>query len=60
MCFFLIDSTQIFLNYTLIHLLYSVIGFSYLEAQLPRQSYEQLLDNLKEGVFIVDETSGKL
>ena len=44
----------------MIYIILSWIGFTYLEAQLPRKSNEELLNNLKEGVFIVGEENGEI
>jgi len=39
----------------LFYLAISWVGFKFLSAELPRKGNEQLLHNLKEGVFIVDD-----
>ena len=38
-----------------VHVLLSWIGFQYVQAELPRESNERLLNNLQEGLFIVSE-----
>ena len=38
----------------------SWIGFKYVEAEMPRESNEELLNSLKEGVFIVDATTSEV
>ena len=43
-----------FLNYSTYYILVSWIGFTYLEAQLPRESNEKVLQNLKIGVIIIE------
>ena len=43
-----------------IHCLLTWIGFLYLEAQMPKDCYVNLLNNLKEGMFIYDEESSKI
>ena len=40
--------------------MFNWIGFTFLEAQLPRESNEELLNNLKEGVFIVGEEDNEI
>ena len=37
----------------------SAIGYLYVEAEIPRSGQEKLLNNLKEGVYIMDETNLK-
>ena len=44
----------------LIHLVISWIGYKYLEAEISRESKEQLLNNLKEGVLILDEKTAAI
>ena len=44
--------------FTIIHLFISLTGFMYTEAEILRKGNEQLLNNLKEGVVIVEEKSG--
>ena len=41
--------------FTAIHMMQTWIGFQYVEAELPRESNERLLNNMQEGVFIVSE-----
>ena len=36
------------------------IGYNYLNSELQRQSNEIILNNLKEGVYIIDEESAKV
>ena len=43
-----------------IHFVISWIGFKYLEAEISRESNEQILNNLKEGVLIVDEATAAI
>ena len=47
-------------NLAIMYLIISLIGHLYVEAELPRQSNERLLNNLKEGVFIVGEDQRKI
>ena len=54
---FVVDTLFFMLGQGLIHLFYSWIGFTYLASELPRESNEELLNNLKEAVFILDEQS---
>ena len=39
---------------------YSWIGYTFLSSELQRQSNEIILNNLKEGVYIIDEESAKV
>ena len=47
-------------NLAIMYFIISWIGYMYVEAELPRQSNERLLNNLKEGVFIVGEDQRKI
>lgn len=38
-----------------IHLIINAFGLKYIEAELPRDSNDKLLNNLKEGVFIISK-----
>ena len=40
---------------TLMHCQYSAMGYLFVDAEDPRASQEQLLNNLEEGVFIVEK-----
>ena len=40
---------------TYIHCLYSFLGYLFVDAETPRQANEQLLNNLGEGVFILEK-----
>ena len=42
------------------YLAFSWVGFKYLQAELPRKGNEQLLHNLVEGIFIVDEETSQV
>lgn len=42
------------------HLVIGWIGMQYIQAELPRASHEQLLNDLAEGVLIVDEETTRL
>ena len=50
-------SSALFLLFscTSVHCLYSFMGSLYVGSEVPRIANEQLLDNLKEGVFIVEK-----
>ena len=43
-----------------VHLGFSWIGYNYLSSELQRESNEIILNNLKEGVYIIDEESAKV
>ena len=43
-----------------IYLLMVHIGFKYLDAGVPKESNEELLNNLKEGLIITDEKSAEV
>ena len=47
-------------NLSMLYFIMSWIGHMYVEAEIPRQSNERLLNNLKEGVFIVGEDQRKI
>lgn len=36
------------------------IGYKFIDAELPRESNARLLDDLKEGLFIVDEETDEV
>ena len=38
----------------------SSIGYLYVEAEIPRSGHQMLLNNLKEGVYISDDTNGSV
>ena len=44
----------------LIHMMISWVGFTYLATELPCKDNESLLNNLKEGVLIIDERTAKV
>ena len=39
------------------YLVFNWVGLTYLEAEMPRIDNENILDNIKEGVVIIDEQS---
>ena len=41
-----------------IHCFYTWLGFNYVEAELARTGNEHVLNNMKDGVMIIDETDG--
>ena len=43
-----------------IHIIISWIGFKFVEAELPRESNERLLNNFKEGVVILNEIKSEI
>ena len=45
---------------TLTHLIFSWIGYNYLQAELQSKSNESILNNLKEGVLIIDEKTSEI
>ena len=49
----------VIVNITFMHCLISVTGYLYVEAEIPRIGNEKLLNQLEEGVFIVDQASGE-
>ena len=53
---------MVYLIYTtlLIYLMLSWIGFLYINSELPRTAHESLLNNIKDGVFIVDEKNSNV
>ena len=50
---------MVVLGQSLMHIFLTWIGFTYIDAELPRSDNELLLNNMKEGVVIVDEQSGQ-
>ena len=44
-----------FYNSIVIYMIFSWTGFLYMNSELPRTGYEQLLNNIKDGILIVDE-----
>ena len=46
--------------YTIIYLLISWIGEIYVKSEVQRANNEQILDNLDDGLFIIEEQSGEL
>ena len=44
-----------FYNIVLVYFLISMAGHLFTNSELPRKAQEQLLNNIREGVFIVDE-----
>ena len=47
-----------FLNLTLCHMIINSVGMLFVEADILRTGNEHLLNNLKEGVIIMDKESG--
>mmetsp|Transcript_7417 Transcript_7417/g.8969 ORF Transcript_7417/g.8969 Transcript_7417/m.8969 type:complete len:113 (-) Transcript_7417:2337-2675(-) len=48
------------LNLFIIHTVLTKMGMLYVEAEVLRNGNDQLLDNLEEGVIIVDETANDI
>ena len=48
------------LNILMVQILYSWVGYLYLDTKLLQQSYTRLLNNMKEGIFVFDKSSNKL
>ena len=50
---FIVDIIFIYASLLTICCLYNWVGFLYLDARVPNESNQELLNNLKEGVFIL-------
>lgn len=48
------------LNIIMLQMLYSWVGYLYLDTKLLQHSYTRLLNNMKEGIFVFDESSNEL
>ena len=57
---YLFQMNDVGLNLIQIHIVFSWIGFLYIDAKLPHDSNTSLLNNFKEGIFIFDESSNEL
>ena len=50
---FLADMVYIYSSMLIIVSLFNWVGFLYLDAKMPKESNQRLLNNLKEGVYII-------
>ena len=56
---FIPHALMVLIAWSLMHIFLTWIGFTFIDAELPRADNELLLNNMKEGVVIVDSQSGK-
>ena len=54
---FLLSIPSLVLNLLFVHLVITKLGFLYVENAVLRSGNEKLLDNLEEGVIIIEETT---
>ena len=57
---YLFQMNNVGLNLIQIHIVFSWVGFLYIDAKLPHDSNTSLLNNFKEGIFIFEESSNEL
>ena len=57
---FVVMMFNVALNMVMIQIVYGMMGYLYLDAKLLQQSYMRLLNSMKEGIFIFDESSNQL
>lgn len=48
------------MNIAVTYIMMTWIGFKFIKAEIPRESNHRLLDDLKEGIFIVDEENDEV
>ena len=52
--------THVLLSLTVMHIFTSLFGYTYVSSEVPRVANEKLLNNLDQGVFIMDQNDGSV